>query len=98
MSAVLPALAVEARRIDIAAARAIFCEPAAFFLLARPHPNAAVGAFRGPVRFYDGRKGMARQDYECVAEPRFGYSWQRENRQDKGRQFYTVDGPRGRRF
>ena len=49
--------------------------------------------FRGPVRFLDGRKGMAQQDFECVAEPRFGYSWRRENRQDRaGRQFYTVDG------
>ena len=48
--------------------------------------------FRGPVRFYDGRGGMARQDFECVAEPRFGYFWQRENRKDKGRQAYTVDG------
>jgi len=48
--------------------------------------------FRGPVAFYDGRNGWARQDFECIAEPRFGYSWQRENRRDKGRQFYTVDG------
>src|SRR4051812_38086158 len=48
--------------------------------------------FRGPVRFLDGRKGMAQQDFECIAEPRFGYSWRRENRQDGGRQFYTVDG------
>lgn len=48
--------------------------------------------FRGPVRFMDGAKGMAQQDYECVAEPRFGYSWRRDNRRDKGRQFYTVDG------
>lgn len=48
--------------------------------------------FRGPVRFIDGRKGMAQQDFQCVAEPRFGYSWRRENRQDRGRQFYTVDG------
>jgi hypothetical protein len=48
--------------------------------------------FKGPVRFVDGRKGMARQDYVSCAEPRFGYSWCRENRQDRGRQFYTVDG------
>ncbi len=48
--------------------------------------------FRGPVRFYDGRKGMAQQDFEAVDEPRFGYSWRREEYGDKGRQFYTVDG------
>ena len=48
--------------------------------------------FRGPVRFYYGRGGMARQDFECVADPRFGYFWTRENRKDKGRQAYTVDG------
>lgn len=48
--------------------------------------------FRGPVRFYDGRGGMARQDFECVAEPRFGYFWQRESREDRGRQAYMVDG------
>lgn len=48
--------------------------------------------FRGPVKFYDGRGGMARQDFECVAEPRFGYFWQRESRKDKGRQAYMVDG------
>lgn len=48
--------------------------------------------FRGPVRFLDGAKGMAQQDYEAVDNPRFGYSWRRENRKDKGRQFYTVDG------
>lgn len=48
--------------------------------------------FRGPVRFLDGAKGWARQDYQAVDEPRFGYSWQRESRKDKGRQFYTVDG------
>lgn len=47
---------------------------------------------RGPVRFYDGRNGMARQDFEAVGESRLGYSWRRENRKDKGRQFYTVDG------
>lgn len=48
--------------------------------------------FKGPVRFLDGARGMAQQDYECVAIPRFGYSWRRDNHQDKGRQFYTVDG------
>lgn len=48
--------------------------------------------FRGPIRFLDGRKGMAQQDFECITEPRFGYSWRRESRSDKGRQFYTVDG------
>lgn len=48
--------------------------------------------FKGPVRFMDGRKGMAQQDFACVLEPRFGYSWRRENRKDRGRQFYTVDG------
>lgn len=48
--------------------------------------------FRGPIRFIDGRRGMAQQDFECVANPRFGYSWRREDRTDKGRQFYTVDG------
>lgn len=55
---------------------------------------AALGKakFRGPVAFYDGRGGMARQDFECVDEPRFGYFWQRENREDKGRQAYMVDG------
>jgi hypothetical protein len=52
----------------------------------------AKAKFRGPVRFFDGRKGMARQDHECVDNPRFGYSWSRENRKDKGRIFYTVDG------
>lgn len=48
--------------------------------------------FRGPVRFYDGRKGMAQQDFQAVDEPRFGYSWRREEYADKGRQFFTVDG------
>lgn len=48
--------------------------------------------FRGPVAFYDGAKGMSQQDFECVDEPRFGYSWRREHRGDRGRQFYTVDG------
>jgi hypothetical protein len=48
--------------------------------------------FKGPVRFIDGRGGMARQDYQCVDEPRFGYFWQRNDRKDKGRQAYMVDG------
>lgn len=48
--------------------------------------------FKGPVAFYDGTKGMARQDFQCIAEPRLGYFWQRQNRQDKGRQAYMVDG------
>lgn len=48
--------------------------------------------FKGPIRFLDGAKGMAQQDYECATESRFGYSWRRENHRDKGRQFYTVDG------
>lgn len=48
--------------------------------------------FRGPVRFADGRKGMAQQDFEWPENPRFGYSWRREDRSDKGRTFMTVDG------
>lgn len=48
--------------------------------------------FRGPVRFYDGSNGWARQEFDCVDEPRFGYAWQRDSRKDKGRQYYTVDG------
>lgn len=48
--------------------------------------------FRGPTRFADGRGGLAQQDFECVDDPRFGYSWRRESRKDRGRQFYTVDG------
>lgn len=48
--------------------------------------------FRGPIRFADGRNGMAQRDFESVDEPRLGYAWRRENRKDKGRQFYTVDG------
>lgn len=48
--------------------------------------------FKGPVRYLDGRKGMAQQDFQCVLEPRFGYSWRRESRKEHGRQFYTVDG------
>jgi hypothetical protein len=35
---------------------------------------------------------MAQQDFECIAEPRFGYTWRRETREDGGYQFYTVDG------
>ena len=52
----------------------------------------AKAKFRGPVRYADGRNGMAQQDHECVDNPRFGYAWKRDNRQDKGRVFYTVDG------
>jgi hypothetical protein len=48
--------------------------------------------FRGPVCFSDGANGLAQQDFECVDNKRFGYSWRRENHKDKGRQFYTVDG------
>jgi hypothetical protein len=48
--------------------------------------------FKGPVAFYDGRAGMARQDFVSVDEPRFGYFWQRQDRKDKGRQAYMVDG------
>lgn len=48
--------------------------------------------FRGPVAFYDGANGMARQEFECISEPRFGYAWERKNRDDKGRQFYMIDG------
>jgi hypothetical protein len=54
--------------------------------------NLSSAKFRGPVAFYDGRGGMARQDFECVDEPRFGYFWRRETRKDKGRQAYMVDG------
>ncbi len=50
------------------------------------------GKFRGPTKFYDGRNGWARQDFECMDEPRFGYAWQRENRKDKGRTWWMVDG------
>ena len=50
----------------------------------------AKAKFRGPVRYGDGQNGMAQQDHECVDNPRFGYSWRRENRKDKGRVFYTV--------
>jgi hypothetical protein len=53
---------------------------------------SAEAKFRGPVRFSDGAKGMAQQDFECIDEPRFGYTWRREHRKDHGRQFYTVDG------
>jgi hypothetical protein len=48
--------------------------------------------FRGPTVFGDGAKGMAFQKYECVDDPRFGYEWRRENRKDRGRIRYTVDG------
>lgn len=48
--------------------------------------------FRGPVRFADGHKGMAQQDYESTLDPRFGYAWRREEYADKGRIFYMVDG------
>lgn len=48
--------------------------------------------FKGPVRFFDGARGMAQQDFEAVGLPRFGYSWRRENRNESGRKFYTVDG------
>lgn len=48
--------------------------------------------FRGPVAFYDYAKGGARQDFECVDEPRFGYFWERKTRKDQGRQSYMVDG------
>ncbi len=50
------------------------------------------GKFKGPVRFYDGRHGMARQDFESIDNPRFGYAWKRENRNDRGRQWWMVDG------
>jgi hypothetical protein len=50
------------------------------------------GKFRGPVKFYDGRGGWARQDFVSIDEPRFGYAWQRENRKDKGRTWFMVDG------
>jgi hypothetical protein len=48
--------------------------------------------FKGPTKFYDYADGGARQDFECVDEPRFGYAWQRASRADNGRQFYMVDG------
>lgn len=48
--------------------------------------------FFGPVRFSDGARGMAQQDFEGHGFPRFGRSWRRENHRDKGRFFYTVDG------
>ena len=50
------------------------------------------GQFRGPVKFYDGRGGWARQDFQSMAEPRFGYAWQREDRNDRGRTWWMVDG------
>lgn len=48
--------------------------------------------FRGPVVFGDGRNGMAFQMFTCTEEPRFGYEWRREDRRDRGRIRYTVDG------
>lgn len=54
--------------------------------------SLAEAKFKGPVAFYDGRNGMARQDFQCIDEPRFGYFWQRENRKDSGRQSFMVDG------
>lgn len=48
--------------------------------------------FRGPVAFYDGYNGWARQDFQAVNEPRFTYAWQREDRGGGGRQYYMVDG------
>ncbi|MFC0302793.1 hypothetical protein ACFSTI_25240 [Rhizorhabdus histidinilytica] len=58
----------------------------------------AEGKFKGPVRFYDGRGGWARQDFESIDNPRFGYAWQRENRKDKGRQWFMVDGAEVKNF
>lgn len=54
----------------------------------------AAKEFRGPIRFADGRNGMAQQDFESITIPRFGYAWRRENRKDKGVTFYLVDGLR----
>lgn len=48
--------------------------------------------FRGPIQFSDGRRGMAQQDFDCPAIPRFGFAWRRENYEDEGRRFHTVDG------
>jgi hypothetical protein len=48
--------------------------------------------FRGPVRYFDGAKGMARQEYEWPRNPRFGYAWARTDHKDKGSIVYTVDG------
>lgn len=56
------------------------------------HETLKAAKFRGPTRFSDGRKGMAQQDFEWPENPRFGYSWRREDRSDKGRTFMTVDG------
>lgn len=58
-------------------------------------PSAAgmsTGKFKGPTKFYDGRNGWARQDFESLENPRFGYAWQRENRKDRGRTWFMVDG------
>lgn len=54
--------------------------------------SLAGATFKGPVAFYDYAQGGARQDFECVDEPRFGYAWKRETRTDRGRQYYMVDG------
>ncbi len=58
------------------------------------HDSATMATmkFKGPTRFYDGRGGWARQDFESVENPRFGYAWQRESRKDKGRTWFMVDG------
>lgn len=50
--------------------------------------------FKGPVRFYNMGGGGARQDFEAVDEPRFGYTWEMAKRRDGAaqRKFYTVDG------
>lgn len=54
--------------------------------------NLKATKFKGPVAFYDGAGGMARQDFQSVDNERFGYAWERKDRKDKGRQFYMVDG------
>ena len=54
----------------------------------------AATEFRGPIRFADGRNGMAQQDFESTTIPRFGYAWRREHRDDRGTTFYLVDGLR----
>lgn len=58
----------------------------------RSAADLAALKFRGPVAFCDGRNGMARQDFQCVDEPRFGYFWRRETIADAGRQAFMVDG------
>src|SRR5690606_38368049 len=50
--------------------------------------------FHGPIAFYDGKKGWARQDFEWPDNPRFGYAWQRETSKDQGQTFYLADGKR----